>query len=80
MVERNDALFKKSIQNIKTNPLKYLKNILNNISRLLFNIPGSYMFQSPVTILRIIPNSILLNFIFISLIITAKNFKKYLKR
>ena len=76
MVEKNEAYTKKAIQNIKLNPIKYLRNVFSNIGRLLFNFPGSYVYQTDITLLRIIPNSIILNLIFISLIITFFNIKK----
>jgi 4-amino-4-deoxy-L-arabinose transferase-like glycosyltransferase len=47
--------------NIINNPLKYLQNIASNFSRMLFNFPDSYYYQSPKTLFRILPNSILIS-------------------
>ena len=76
MVEKNDALMKKGIKNIKSYPVKYLRNIFSNIGRLLYNYPGSYLKQRDVTLLRIIPNSVIFNLIIFSIIITTLNLKK----
>tara|TARA_B100000401_G_scaffold433669_1_gene372622 strand:- start:434 stop:1714 length:1281 start_codon:yes stop_codon:yes gene_type:complete len=76
MIEKNDLLLKKGIENIKNYPLKYARNIISNVSRLFFNFPGSYVFQSDKTILRIIPNSIILNLMIFSFFSTIINIKK----
>jgi len=75
MVEKNDALLKKGIENIKNYPLKYFRNIISNVSRLFFNFPASYMYQSDKTILRILPNSIILNLMIFSFFRTLINIK-----
>jgi len=62
-LESDDYLKSVALENIKNNPIKYIKNYLNNISRMLFNIPNSYFYQREQTILRIFPNSFLLTFI-----------------
>ena len=76
MIEKNDALYAEAIKNIKKKPFKYLRNVLNNISRMLFNIPSSYFYQRDITLLRIIPNSILFNLTIFSLVILIKKIKK----
>jgi len=41
-----DDLYKQiAIQNIKNHPVKFIKNCINNISRMLFNFPYSYSSQ-----------------------------------
>ena len=67
---------KKRIENIKNYPIKDAINIISNVSRLIFNFPGSYVFQSDKTILRIIPNSIILNLMIFSFFSTLINIKK----
>jgi len=52
---------------------EYVRNIISNVSRLLFGIPNSYFYQREQTIWRIIPNSIILTFFIFSLIITLAN-------
>ena len=76
MIEKDQALFQKGIQNIKSKPTKYFRNVISNVSRLFFNFPGSYMYEREITIFRIIPNSIILNLIIFSILITIKNIKK----
>lgn len=71
-----DSLFKAmAIANFKTNPLKYAKNWFSNIGRLLFGFPASYYFQSPVTLVRIYVNSIVLLAMVYSLILFVLNWK-----
>ena len=72
-----DEEFKKrSIQNILAHPIKYLKNYINNFSRMLFNIPNSYFYQREQTILRIIPNSFVFVFMVLGIIYSLMNYKK----
>jgi len=59
-IERDDYLKKIAFENIINHPLKYMRNYVNNFSRMLFNIPNSYFYQREQTIARILPNSILL--------------------
>jgi hypothetical protein len=71
-----DSLFKKlAIENIKAKPLKYIKNWFANIGRLLFGFPASYYFQSPITLVRIYVNSIVLLAMIYSLIVSVCNWK-----
>ncbi|MFH0734508.1 MAG: hypothetical protein V1773_09555 [bacterium] len=58
-VERDEAFKRYAINNIKKNPIKYAKNCLNNIGRLLFNYPFSYTIQSYKTLLRIPANALI---------------------
>lgn len=44
-VERNDALVEKSVQNILSNPVGYLKNLIANALRLVGNGPSSWEYQ-----------------------------------
>lgn len=55
-VARDDAFKQKAIENIKSHPLKYFKNILANTSRLFFAVPNSYQTWRVQNIFRIIPN------------------------
>ncbi len=69
-----DQKFKRmAIQNIKGHPIKYIKNILSNGLRMIFNFPYSYR-ENPLNLKLIICNSILLLFVFIS---SLKLLRKY---
>ncbi len=74
---KNDALIAQAKKNIKNNPIKYLRNISSNISRMFFNIPNSYFYQRDITTtFRLFPNSILFTLILFSSLITVFNLKK----
>lgn len=55
-MERDSVFKAKALQNMKEHPLKYLKNSMANISRLLFNYPISYRSQNINALGYIIPN------------------------
>jgi hypothetical protein len=52
-LKRDDAYKRIAINNIKSHPVKFLKNCFSNIGRILFNYPYSYTFQKPATLLRL---------------------------
>jgi hypothetical protein len=52
-VEQDDVFKKIAYRNIKEYPLKFFKNCICNISRILFNFPYSYTPQKPFSFLRI---------------------------
>ena len=52
-VERDDAYKRIAINNIKSHPVKFIKNCISNIGRLLFNYPYSYTLQKNATLLRL---------------------------
>ncbi len=58
--DRDNARMEKALSNLKKYPLNYLKNWMSNIARLVFNIPNSFEFEHPKKFIYIIPNSILL--------------------
>lgn len=61
-----DQQFKKmAIMNIKAHPIKYIKNILSNSMRMIFNFPYSYR-ENRLNLKLILSNSILLLFVFIT--------------
>lgn len=72
-IERDDEYKRLAIENIKSNPLKYVKNCFANIGRLLFNFPFSYKYQEAKTLIRFIPNSILLTLTLFCLPFTILN-------
>ena len=75
-IAADEEFKKRSIQNILAHPIKYLKNYINNFSRMLFNIPQSYFYQREQTILRIIPNSFVFVFMVLGIIYSLLNYKK----
>lgn len=72
----DDAFKEIALNNIKTHPIKYIKNWFANIGRLLFGFPASYYFQTPTSLVRVFVNSFLLVFVFISLLFSLKNWKR----
>jgi 4-amino-4-deoxy-L-arabinose transferase-like glycosyltransferase len=72
-VERDDAYKRIAIQNIKNHPVKYFKNIVANISNLLFDFPQTYTYQR--TILKIWYFSIFFTLMLISFILTIINWR-----
>jgi hypothetical protein len=52
-VEHDEAYKRIAIQNIKSHPIKFLKNCLSNFGRIVFNYPYSYKIQNPGTLFRI---------------------------
>lgn len=72
-----DARFKeKAIKNMKSNPIKYIKNTAASFSRLFFNYPYSYTPQKLSSYAYIIPNMFLLVFLSIALFLAWANRKK----
>ena len=67
LVEIDDALKKQAISNIRNHPKSYMKNIIANIGRLLFNYPYTNTLQKLSTYFYMIPNMfiVVLSFMFI---------------
>ena len=74
-IAQDDELKRIAINNILSHPIKYVRNWISNISRLLYGIPNSYFYQREQTIWRIIPNSLILIALFYSTIISVYNYK-----
>lgn len=66
-IQRDDKYKKKAIENIVSNPVKYLTNWVANIGRLLFSYPYSYMPQTLLTFFRLIPNMFIVVLFLLSL-------------
>lgn len=75
-VERDDAFKDKALENISAYPLRYFKNWLANIGRMVFSYPSSYYNQRITTYYNIVPNMFIVVFIVISLTLTIGNPKK----
>ena len=52
-MERDEALKRLAIENIKSHPAQYIKNCFYNVGRILFNFPYTYTREKPTTLLRI---------------------------
>lgn len=72
-VEKDDAYKRIAIQNIKNYPVKYCKNVLANISCLLFDFPLTYTYQH--ILLKIWYFSIFYTLMLISFILTIFNWR-----
>jgi len=55
-VEQSQILFGAASENISRYPRAYLRNVVWNVSRLLFNFPFSYKPQTPKTLFHLVPN------------------------
>ena len=73
---RDDAFKEKAIQNIKTYPVKYIKNIFANAGRLFFGIPNSYNFIRFQHLWRIIPNAFVFCMFLLSIVLGIRKFNK----
>jgi len=73
---RDDAFKRIAIHNIKTDPLKYGKNIAYNLGRIFFHYPFSYATQRTKILLVFPLNGIVLTLILACLIPTVKNWRK----
>lgn len=47
-IQKDDMYKEIAVNNIKTHPTKYIKNIITNISNILFGFPISYTYQIPL--------------------------------
>jgi hypothetical protein len=75
-LERDDAFKKIAFHNIKSDPVKYGKNIAYNIGRIFFHYPFSYATQRTKILLVFPLNGIVLTLILACLIPTFKNWRK----
>lgn len=70
LMERNEVLMQKSIENVKAHPEIYLKNSLASLARIFFNQPNSFRYQRLADFVYIIPNLFLL-FLLLGAVIVA---------
>lgn len=73
-VAKDDEYKKIAINNIKSHPKKYFKNIRSNISRSLFDFPYSYRYQGPLN--KILYYSVLFTLMLFSFILIIVNWFK----
>lgn len=75
-LEVDDAYRNIAINNIKSHPVKFIKNCISNIGRILFNYPYSYTAQKPTTLVWLPFNGVLLVLSLFCLLPTIKNWKR----
>lgn len=78
-VARDSLMKVKAIQNIKNNPLKYVKNYIANMGRMLFGLPQSFFYQRFQNLIRMPLNSIIFFFILFSSVFTIFRFRRIKK-
>lgn len=75
-VEQSDAFTRIALNNIKSHPLKYLKNCIYNIGRIIFHYPFSEAVQRPKVLLVFPLNGIVFTLMLFCLIPTIRNWQK----
>lgn len=75
-LKRDDAFKKIAINNIKSHPVKYAKNIFYNIGRMIFHYPFSYAVQRTKVMFVLPINGIILTLVLFCLIPTIRNWRK----
>jgi predicted RND superfamily exporter protein len=73
-IKRDDAFKRIAIKNIKSHPVKYIKNCISNIGRLIFSYPYTYSSQS--IYLKLPYNGIIIVLMVFCIIPTFKNWRK----
>lgn len=73
-LEKDDAILKIALNNVKNHPVKYVKNIISNVSRLFFGFPNNYTFESQLK--KVWYFAIIYTFMLYSLIMTFIHWKK----
>ena len=75
-IELDDTLKKIAVNNIKSHPIKFVQNCTSNLGRILFNMPYSYKAQTPIFLIRLPFNGIIIVLALFSLIPTYLNWSK----
>jgi len=76
IVQRDELLKKKAIENMKAYPVKYLQNTAATALRLFFNYPFSYTPQKVTSYFYILPNGVLLLFLISAVLLALKRPKR----
>jgi len=74
-LKQDDVFRSFAIRNIKSNPVKFARNCISNIGRMLINFPYSYTLQRPATLFRIPLNLAILFFLLICIFPTFVNWR-----
>jgi len=77
-VSQDDLFRSIAINNIKSHPVKFVKNCISNAGRIFFNYPASYVLQKPSTLRRLPINGTLLVVSLFCLILSLVNWRKIL--
>lgn len=75
-VEQDDAYKRLAMRNIKSHPVKYIRNCISNIGRIVFNYPFSYKPQKPGTLLRFPLSGIVVVLMLLCVFPTFKNWSR----
>lgn len=65
-IERDLRLQQAALENIQANPINYIENVANNMSRMVFSMPFSRTNQKLSTMFYALPNSILLGMLVVA--------------
>lgn len=76
LLQQDSALQKLAMRNIRNHPIKFFKNCLANVGRMLFNFPYSYTPQRSGTLLRLPFSGVLVVLLVFSLIPALLNWKR----
>jgi len=74
--KRDDAFKSMAMKHIKSNPVKFIKNCISNIGRMLFSFPNSYTLQNNKTLLRLPLNGLIVVFSIFCLVATILNWRR----
>ena len=72
IVQRDEMLKEKAVENMKKYPLKYLQNTGANVLRLFFNYPFSYTQQKITSYYYILPNGLMMLFLLSAVFISVR--------
>jgi hypothetical protein len=71
-VQRDDALRHRAVALIKAHPRTYVKNLVNNTSRMWFNLPYSFKAETANALFYIVPNAFLLTAVVFAAVVLAR--------
>ena len=70
-LERDAALRRQAIENIKAHPAKFAQNVVANVSRMWFSFPYSYTSQKLTTLVYVLPDSLLLSALLLAAVVLS---------
>lgn len=73
--ERSRRMMQKALENIKANPMNFIRNTAGSFLRLFFNFPHSYTTQKFQSFFYILPGSFLFVFTMLGVLIALFNYK-----
>lgn len=75
-LSRDDAYRRRGLEHIRARPLRYLRNWVCNVGRLLFNYPYSHTPQKPGTYLYFVPGMVLVTLSVLCLVATVAAWRR----